>query len=196
MNKLGYLIASAAFSTLLVGCSGEEKIEDVADCVFPDAPDTSAPGWVCDEPVEGVELSAVGSAQKSGAGHDFMKSMASTSARIQLAQNMKVQVRSMVKQYIETTGAAKSESVDKVLTSVTKQITNETLIGSKIYKTRTSPTGSLYVLVGMDSGSFEQASENALKTSMKNERALWQQFKAQKTQDELAAEISKMDASK
>jgi len=83
-----------------------------------------------------------------------------------------------------------------VLTSVTKQITNETLIGSKIYKTRTSPTGSLYVLVGMDSGSFEQASENALKTSMKNERALWQQFKAQKTQDELAAEISKMDASK
>ncbi len=192
MNKAGYLIAGVALSALLTGC-GEEKKQDVVDCVFPDAPGTAAPGWVCDEPVEGVEVSAVGSAQKSGAGHDFMKQMASTSARVQLAQNMQVQVRNMVKQYIETTGAADSETVDKVMTSVTKQITNETLIGTKIYKTRTSPTGSLYVLVGMDDASVEKAAKNAVKTSMKNERALWQQFKAQKSQDELAAEISKME---
>ncbi|MCW9046432.1 MAG: LPP20 family lipoprotein [Gammaproteobacteria bacterium] len=180
-------------SAILAGC-GEEK-QEVADCVFPDAPGSAAPGWVCDEPVEGVEVSAVGSAQKSGAGHDFMKQMASTSARVQLAQNMQVQVRNMVKQYIETTGAADSETVDKVMTSVTKQITNETLVGTKIYKTRTSPTGNLYVLVGMDEASVEKATKNAVKTSMKNERALWQQFKAQKSQDELAAEISKMDGS-
>ena len=193
MNKAGYLIAGVAMSALLAGC-GEEK-KEVADCVFPDAPGTAAPGWVCDEPVEGVEVSAVGSAQKSGAGHDFMKQMASTSARVQLAQNMQVQVRNMVKQYIETTGAAESETVDKVMTSVTKQITNESLVGTKIYKTRTSPTGNLYVLVGMDEASAEKATQKALKTSMKNERALWQQFKAQKSQDELAAEISKMDGS-
>lgn len=194
MNKAGYLIAGVAMSAILAGC-GEEKKQDVADCVFPDAPGTAAPGWVCDEPVEGVEVSAVGSAQKSGAGHDFMKQMASTSARVQLAQNMQVQVRNMVKQYIETTGAADSETVDKVMTSVTKQITNETLVGTKIYKTRSSPTGNLYVLVGMDEASVEKATKNAVKTSMKNERALWQQFKAQKSQDELAAEISKMDGS-
>jgi len=194
MNKAGYLIAGVAMSALLTGC-GEEKKQDVADCVFPDAPGTAAPGWVCDEPVEGVEVSAVGSAQKSGAGHDFMKQMASTSARVQLAQNMQVQVRNMVKQYIETTGAADTETVDKVMTSVTKQITNESLVGTKIYKTRTSPTGNLYVLVGMDEANAERATQKALKTSMKNERALWQQFKAQKSQDELAAEISKMDGS-
>ena len=192
MNKAGYLIAGIAMSALLAGC-GAEKKQKVADCVFPDAPGIAAPGWVCDEPVAGVEVSAVGSAQKSGAGHDFMKQMASTSARVQLAQNMQVQVRNMIKQYTETTGAADSETVDKVMTSVTKQITNETLIGTKIYKTRTSPTGSLYVLVGMDEKSVQQATEKALKTSMKNERALWQQFKAQKSQDELAAEISKME---
>ena len=193
MNKAGYLITGIALSALLAGCS-EEK-QDVADCVFPDAPGTAAPGWICDEPVEGVEVSAVGSSEKSGAGHDHMKSMASTSARVQLAQNMQVQVRNMVKRYIETTGAADSETVDKVMTSVTKQITNQTLIGTKIYKTRTSPTGGLYVLVGMDDASVQQATKNAVKTSMKNERALWQQFKAQKSQDELAAEISKMDGS-
>ena len=191
MNKAGYLITGIAMSALLAAC-GETK-QDVADCVFPDAPGTAAPGWVCDQPVEGIEVSAVGSAEKSGAGHDHMKSMAATSARVQLAQNMQVQVRNMIKQYIETTGAADTETVDKVMTSVTKQITNQTLVGTKVYKTRTSPTGALYVLVGMDAASVQQASEQALKTSMKNERALWQQFKAQKGQDELAAEISRME---
>jgi hypothetical protein len=193
MNKAAYLVAGVAMSAFIAGCGG--KKEEVADCVFPDAPGTAAPGWVCDEPVEGVEVSAVGSAQKSGAGHSFMKQMAATDARVQLAQRMKVQVRNMIKQYVETTGAADQETVDKAMTSVTKQITNETLVGTKIFKTRTSPTGTLYVLLGMDPAGVEAAAETAIKTSMKNERALWQQFKAQKAQDELAAEIAKMDGS-
>ena len=46
----------------------------------------------------------------------------------------------------------------------------------------------------MNADSVQQATEQAVKTSMKNERALWQQFKAQKGQDELAAEISRMEA--
>ena len=191
MNKAAYLITGIAMSALIAGCS--DKKQEVADCVFPDAPGSSAPGWVCDEPVSGIEVSAVGSAEKSGAGHDFMKSMAATNARVALAQNMQVQVRNMIKQYVETTGAADSETVDKVLTSVTKQITNETLLGTKIFKTRKSPGGSLYVLVGMDEASMQKATEKALKTSMRNERALWQQFKAQKGQDELAADIAKME---
>ncbi|MFW2371919.1 MAG: LPP20 family lipoprotein [Gammaproteobacteria bacterium] len=191
MNKAAYLVAGVAMTAVLTGCGG--KKEQVADCVFPDGPGTAAPGWICDEPVEGVEISAVGSADKSRAGHDFMKQMAATSARVQLAQRMKVTVQNMIKQYVETTGAADDETVDKALTSVTKQITNETLVGTRIYRTRTSPNGTLYVLLGMDEDSVSQAAENAIKTSMKNERALWQQFKAQKGQDELAAEIAKMD---
>jgi hypothetical protein len=192
MNKAAYLVAGVAMSALLAGC-GDNVKEDVADCVFPDAPGTEAPGWVCDEPVEGVEVSAVGSAQKSGAGHSFMKQMAATDARVQLAQRMQVHVKNMIKQYVETTGAADAETVDRAMTSVTKQITNESLVGTKIFKTRTSPTGSLYVLLGMDPNGVADAAEKAVKTSMKNERALWQQFKAQKGQDELAAEISKME---
>ncbi len=193
MNKAYSLIMGLSMISLLTACGGTKQ--EVPSCVFPDAPGTPAPGWVCDEPVEGMSLYAVGSAEKSGAGHDFMKTMAATNARVALAQNMKVQVQNMIKQYVETTGAAESETVDKVLTSVTKQITNETLIGSRIYKTRKSPGGSLYVLLGMDESSVRQATEKALKTSMKNEQALWQQFKAQKGQDELAAEIARMGSS-
>ncbi|MDH5516968.1 MAG: LPP20 family lipoprotein [Gammaproteobacteria bacterium] len=187
------LLTSVAMVSLLAACGGK-KVDDVPDCVFPDATDTRAPGWVCDEPVAGVTVSAVGSAQKSGAGNSFMKQMAATDARVQLAQNMKVEVRNMIKQYVETTGAADAETVDKVNTSVTKQITSQTLVGTRIFKSRISPKGTLYVLLGMDSASVKTAAENAVKTSMNNERALWQQFKGAKSQDELAAEIAKMEA--
>jgi hypothetical protein len=49
----------------------------------------------------------------------------------------------------------------------------------------------MYVLVGLDAASVEKLAESAIKTSMKNERALWQQFQAGKAQDELAADIAK-----
>ena len=192
MFKKKLIFAAVGSSALLMlsACGGNVK-QAVPDCVFPDATGTTAPGWICDEPVEGVAVSAVGTASKSAAGHSFMKNMAATDARVQLAQNMKVHVTNMVKQYVETTGAATSETVDKVNTSVTKQITDETLVGTRIYKSRVSPTGTLYVLLGLDDGAAAKASENALRTSMNNERALWQQFKAKKGQDELAAEIAK-----
>jgi len=192
MNRGLLGTAAIVVSLVLSACGSDEVKEDKPNCVFPDAPTTPAPGWICDEPVEGVAVSAVGVAEKSAAGHSFMKNMAQTDARVQLAQSMKVHVQNMVKQYAETTGAADTETVDKVNTSVTKQITDETLVGTKIYKTRTSPNGALYVLLGMDASVVAAATENALKTSMNNDRALWQQFKAQKGQDELAAAIANM----
>ncbi len=186
------VLVSVIAALLLASCSSDGVKQAEPDCVFPDAPSTAAPGWICDEPVEGIAVSAIGVAEKSAAGHSFMKNMAATDARVQLAQAMQVHVQNMVKQYAETTGAADSETVDKVNTSVTKQITDETLVGTKIYKTRTSPNGALYVLLGIDPSAAATAAENALKTSMNNDRALWQQFKAQKGQDELAASIANM----
>lgn len=185
-------ICAMTMALLLSACGSDEVKEDAPDCVFPDDTSTSAPGWICDQPVEGIAVSAVGVAEKSAAGHSFMKNMAATDARVQLAQSMKVHVQNMVKQYAETTGAADTETVDKVNTSVTKQITDESLVGTKIFKTRTSPNGALYVLLGMDASAAAAATENALKTSMNNDSALWQQFKAQKGQDELAASIANM----
>ena len=72
---------------LLSACGGKTQPgPSVADCTYPDAPDQVAPGWICDEPVAGVELSATGYAKKSAAGHSFMKQMAMADARMQLAQ--------------------------------------------------------------------------------------------------------------
>jgi hypothetical protein len=192
MKKALSLTSAVALSVLLSACAAKQEVvkEAVPDCTFPDSPTVAAPGWVCDEPVPGIDVSAVGSAAKSGAGNDFMKQQAAASARVQLAQNMKVQVSNMIKQFAETSGVGESETVDKVNTSVTKQITDETLMGSRIYKSRRSPGGTLYVLVGIDTKNFVSKTQDMLKTSMNNDKALWQQFKASKSQDELATDIA------
>lgn len=187
--KLLFLAAILA----VTGCSKPPKPQaDLAECVFPDAPSEAAPLWICDVPVDGVEMSAVGYSQPSKAGNSFMKQMASSDARVQLAAIFKTRVQNMIKQYAETTGAADSETVNRVNTSVSKLITNETLIGSRIFRTRSSPTGGLYVLIGLDTANVQQAAKQSIQTSMNNDQALWQEFKAKKAQDELALEISKM----
>lgn len=191
-ENISAIVLACTAAALLASCSSSDTKLEELDCVFPDAPTEAAPGWICDEPVDGIQVSAVGVAAKSAAGHSFMKNMATTDARVQLAQSMTVHVQNMVKQYAETTGAADTETVDKVNTSVTKQITDETLVGTKILKTRTSPNGALYILVGMDASLAATATENALRTSMKNDNAAWQQFRAEKGQDELASSIANM----
>ena len=73
------------------------------------------------------------------------------------------------------------------------EITAEELVGSKVYKTRTGPNGRLFVLLGLDAAAAERIVAKAAKTSMKNEQALWQQFMAQKSFDEMAADIAKSE---
>jgi len=184
------MLLISAVTLSVAACSTPAKKETVTECVFPGS-SNAAPLWVCDAPVEGMAVGAVGSAAKSEAGVSFMKQMAATDARVQLAQNIKVQVQNMIKQYAETTGAGTAETVDRVNTSVTKQITDQTLQGTKVFRSITSPDGTMFVLVGLDEAASQKLTEAAVKTSMNNDRAAWQQFKAQKGQDELAADIAK-----
>ena len=192
--KLHSLFVAGA-TTFLVACGSNQPApqQPVASCVFADGSNQPAPEWVCGAPVNGIDLSAVGYADKSGAGANFMKQMAATAARVELAQTMKVEVQNMIKQYAETTGTGDSETVDQVNTSVTKQITKETLVGSRIFRQMPTPTGGIVVLVGLAPDIVANIAEQSLKTSMKNERALWQKFQAGKAQDELAADIANMN---
>ena len=178
----------------LVACSSspEDTATNmaVAECVFADGSNQPAPEWVCGAPVEGIELSAVGYSEKSAAGHNYMKQMAATAARVELAQVLSVDVQNMVKQYVETTGAADSETVDRVNSVVTKQITEQTLIGSQVMRQMPTPTGGLVVLVGLDPQQAATMSESILRTSMNNNAALFQKIQSEKSFDELAEEIA------
>ena len=183
-----FAVSGVALSMLLSACN--EVKQTALECAFPDLPETPAPGWVCDEPVEGVVVSAVGAAEKSAAGIAFSKNMAETDARVQIALSMKTHVKNMVRQYANTTGTVSSETVDKVNSSVTSQVTDQTVTNARRYKSTVSPNGVVYVLMGINDATAMKVTEEALLTSMNNDKALWQQFKAQKGQDELAADIA------
>ena len=191
-RKLSISIMLALAAATLSACSSAPKTPQLSidQCRFPGT-STEAPGWVCDEPVPGWTVTAPGSAELTSAGLSFQRQMAMTDARVQLAQQMKVHVTNMIKQFAETTGAGDAESLDKVNTSVTKQITDQTLIGTQAIRSVTAPNGRLFVLVGLNDKAVEEMTKVAVKTSMDNDRALWQKFQAKKAQDELADEISK-----
>ncbi|NVK73341.1 hypothetical protein C0J08_04285 [Marinomonas sp. CT5] len=188
------VVGLVAASFLLAACSKEvvnTPVAAVPDCVFADGSNQPAPDWVCGAPVEGVALSAVGYSEKSAAGANYMKQMAATAARVELAQVLSVDLQNMVKQYVETTGAGDAETVDRVNSVVTKQITEQKLIGSKVVRQMPTPSGGLVVLVGLDPAQAEGVAESILRTSMRNEAALFQKLEAEKSFDELASEIAK-----
>ncbi|NLQ17624.1 hypothetical protein HGG82_08275 [Marinomonas sp. M1K-6] len=181
-------------SVVLTACSKDvinTPVAAIPDCVFADGSNQAAPDWVCGAPIEGVALSAVGYSEKSAAGPNYMKQMAATSARVELAQVLSVDLQNMVKQYVETTGAGDAETVDRVNSVVTKQVTEQQLIGSKVVRQMPTPSGGLVVLVGLDPAQAEDVAESILRSSMRNEAALFQKLEAEKSFDELASEIAK-----
>ena len=190
-NRVKYIFGMAAV-VALVGCVSTPEKQHVAECVFPDAPEKEAPGWICDMPVEGVEVSAVGSHRKTAAGHQFQKDQAAAAGRNELARQMQLHVKSLLKSYTETTGVGDAETVDTVSSSVSKQLTATTLLGSKVFRSMKSPGGTLYVLVGLDKTNAAEATQQALRTSYKNDKARWQQFMAGKAHDELEKEFEKI----
>ncbi len=179
---------------VLAACSKDvvnTPVAAIPDCVFADGSNQAAPDWVCGAPVEGVALSAVGYSEKSAAGPNYMKQMAATAARVELAQVLSVDLQNMVKQYVETTGAGDAETVDRVNSVVTRQVTEQKLIGSKVVRQMPTPSGGLVVLVGLDPAEAEGVAESILRTSMRNEAALFQKLESEKSFDELASEIAK-----
>ncbi len=184
-------LALALTAIALVGCGSKPPAQAITECGYPDSPQDPAPLWVCDAPVDGVAVGAMGSFEKSAAGVAFVRDQATASARFRLAQNMNTYVTGMIKQFAETTGAVGKETVDRTNTSVTKQITAENISGSKVFRSATSPKGTFYVYVGLDAVTAAANAKKAIMTSMKNDEAAWQKWQAKQGQDELAAEIVK-----
>ena len=171
---------------MIAGCSTTPK-------AVPDSSELAdAPSWVLDGggSIEGGSA-AVGSARIGNAGMNFARTEALANARDELARQLSLKVKNMVKNFTQTTGIGDDETVDKVSSQVSKQVANQTLNGSKQKDTWISPSSNLYVLVVIDSSSLKNAIKNSVKTSFKNEQALWQQFQAKKGHDELDKEIEK-----
>lgn len=178
-------------TTALTACSsGSNSSFDYEACYFPDT-EIKAPKWVCDEPVEGLRLQASGIAEKSGGGIDFMKTMATATAKDRLAQMFTTEVQSMVKSYVGTTGRSDNETADVVQEVIQRQITHQVLEGVKIQKSFIGPDKRMYVLVGMSEQDFKSNAKATIESGFNSNSAEWQRLQADKGFKELTAELNK-----
>ena len=179
----------------MAGCNKNQPVPQIQQCTIEGA---KAPSWVCDggSMMEGG-LFGVGSSEKNPLGISFQRTEAAAAARDALARQLKIKVKNMFKQFQATTGIGDAQTADKATQNVSKQVAEATLSGSKIMKTWVSPKGTMFVLVGMpDPKAVAEQVKNIAKTSFKNDKALWQEFKAKKAEQELDAAVEKEFGSK
>lgn len=152
---------------------------------------TDAPGWVLNENINNTGLYAMGSAKIGKAGLSFALEEAEAVARDRLARRMIVKVKNMTKRFIQSISNGDTENIDKVVTSVSKQVSYITLSGSRTVKKWISPCDEIYVLITVDAVYVQDELKKAILTSLKKEKNLWKLFKAEKAYKDLEREIQK-----
>ncbi len=151
---------------------------------------SKAPKWVLNPSDEGG-LAAKGSAKIGVAGIQFATDEAMANARDAIAQIMSIKVQIMMDNFKKTSGIGVNEALDKVTNKVSRQVSYETIVGSKQKDVWISPSGELYVLATVDPNMAKESVKNAIQSSLRNEEALWQQFQAKKAFEELEKEIER-----
>jgi len=186
-------IASATvIATLLSGCMGSNTPEKQIEADFRCKQDGQlAPKWTCNPYLEG-SIVALGVAQKN-AGNDLgmQRAEAIAEGRDALVNQISVKVSTLFKSYKATTGTGVESTFDKATSKVSKQLASQTLTGSRGVESWKSDAGTLYVLVGLSNDPVKKQMEKAVKTSFKNDRAMYQKFLAAKANGELDAELEK-----
>ncbi|PKN15425.1 MAG: hypothetical protein CVU67_01015 [Deltaproteobacteria bacterium HGW-Deltaproteobacteria-24] len=194
MRKVLLNSAAALFavSILFTGCSNkEESIQ--ADMTYVDPEFQGAPKWVMVPQVSGF-VAEVGSAPKNAADDkSFQRAEAMANARDNLARQISINVDNMFKTFKAATGSDADATFDRSSETVSKQIASQTLNNTVVKDTWISKNGNLYVLMAIDTNSVIATTEEAIKTSFKNDKALYQKFLAAKAQEELAQELEKLN---
>jgi len=150
-------------------------------CVYPNR--QAAPGWVCGKPVLGIAIQALGVADKSVAGINYMQDMAKIAAVKHLSELFKVKVGKTISQYLTSIAAGNAVSI-KVGESVTQTINSETLEVAKQYHAQTGPEGK---------ETSRMLLEKAVKISMTKDQDLWLKIQTQKSFAEMAVEIAAIE---
>lgn len=190
-NSILSITAAALMAATFIGCGEEPKPAEPAVTTFGcKQENVLAPKWTCIPNVEGA-YAGVGIAQKSAAGMSHMRRVATMNGRADLATQIQVQVKTRMKGFTETTGTGDSETVDQMTSAVDDQLAKVDLSGSKAVDSWQAPSGALYLLVTVPQDYINNKVKQSVKTSLKNDGALWQKFQASKAFDSMDAALAK-----
>ena len=189
VKSLSALALAGVVATVISGCNAQQPQPKQEEPDFRCKQEgVLAPKWTCTPFVDGA-IAEVGSAPKTAAGAGFQRRMALANARSNLAQQIQTLVKDKVETFTRSTGIGGGETVDSVATAVSKQVAKVTLNGSKQVDAWQAPSGTLYVLVAVPEKEVNKAAKKAVKTSFKNDEALWQQFQAKQALEGLEKEF-------
>ena len=188
INTLGALSMA---SLIFTGCGSSSSPSNPTVKTYVNPELVGAPKWVMMPFVEGT-IAEVGSAPVN-AGNDFsfQREEAIADARDNLAKQIATKVSNMFKSYKSSTGSGSNATFDKSSEKVSKQIASETLSGTVVKDTWISSSGTFYILMAIDTQSVSKMMEESVKTSFKNDGAMYQKFLASKAQGELDRELEK-----
>ncbi len=174
--KYVYSLAFLAF--IFVGCSS--------------APSTAVstppnmPSWALNVPTKDGYIYGVGSAQKQNP--QLARTAAIGLARDEIARTLELKVSSMFKNFMQESGVGEDAQALEFTESVTKQVSNTTLSGSTVKQVELTNDGRMWALVELNLDAVKKAAlENA-----KKEQALFNEFKASQSFDELERAINEM----
>ena len=189
-NKALSLVISSLIAFATIGCSDKEpeapkKATEITGCHIESV---KAPMWACIPEVEGF-YAGVGIAEKSAAGIAHMRKVALMNGRSDLTQQIHTEVKDKMEGFTRATGNGSAETVDKVTTSVTKQVAKIDLKHSKAVDYWEAPSGAIYMLVTVPRTTVNSEVKKAAKNSFKNEEALWQQFQSKQALESLDKEF-------
>lgn len=198
-NTIRTILITGLLSTMFVACNSAQPevakpAEEKAD--FRCRQDgVLAPDFTCDPYAEGAIVTLGIAKMNAGGDKSFQRTEALASARDGLARQIEVKVSNLFKSFKATTGSGSDATFDKSSSDVSKQLASQTLQGSKqIGRSWRHPqTGELFVMVGIAEKTIENGMEDAIKTSFKNEKAMYQRFLAAQASGELEKELQKAD---
>jgi hypothetical protein len=180
-------LVSLTLLLVLAGCS--KKVKKIDNERF-EKEYEHAPDWVLAE-TDSDKFSAVGSARIGKGGIQFARTEALANARSELARQVSVKVRGLVNTFAQQTGLGDEQTIDAFSKQVSKQVTDETLSGSREKDTWISPSEDIYVLAVLDKMEVKASVRRQVISGYQQDSAQWQEFKAKNGNAELDAEIEK-----
>ncbi|WP_413692375.1 hypothetical protein [Psychromonas sp. KJ10-2] len=185
-------LLSLSTIVLLTACSSNEPVQETAV--------GDIPGWILNPQIDdGI---AVSECVLWSGNMSIDKQQAVANARTSLAQRIETRVSAMDKTYRDKIEAASGVESGTTFSSVSKQVTQQTLVGTNPIQTdivNIADKTNLCVLVGIGQQStqaiFDQlisASERTVNTQQKD--ILYQEFKAERADLALDKEIEKLNA--
>ena len=179
----------SSVALFLFGCANDPDVDPV----------TGYPVWLMSEYIEGGL--AASTCVPSSASFMIDKKMVVASARQELAQQIELTVDSLDKTYAERTDVKSGIAAGAVFSSVSQQLTTQTLEGARIkHMQQLDLRGvpQLCAQVALEPAQTEELFKNIAKNSVneispQDESVLYQQFKAYQAQQEL--DKKKMESS-